>query len=165
LDKAARGYHAVCDTGSIVFHTASVLVTFAGPVDRRSVKLIFTIQGVKDMSVRMATLLEFDGIDTLPKMLSRRSSCSTSLSLKLKTRATKSDRFASAHHFHPSITPVPIGIGSDGDEKARPPEVTYNRPRCPTFQELHSDAWRSIDLYCGRFEVGVDYICWKRALP
>jgi hypothetical protein len=29
LDKAARGYHAVCDT-SIVFHAASVLVAFAG---------------------------------------------------------------------------------------------------------------------------------------
>jgi len=54
----------VCDTGSILFHAAGVLVTFAGPVDCRSVELIFAVQEVKDMSVRKATLLEFDGIDT-----------------------------------------------------------------------------------------------------
>jgi len=64
-------------------------------VDRKSVELIFAVQEVKDMSVKKATLLEFDGIDTChmcDKDVVTAELLQHFLESKLKTRAAKSGR-------------------------------------------------------------------------
>jgi hypothetical protein len=70
----------------VEFHIDSGIGDFSGDDVNllRSVELIFAVQEAKDVSMRKATLLEFDGVDArhlavLP-------------SFKLKTRANKSGR-------------------------------------------------------------------------
>lgn len=101
-------------------------------VDRKSVELIFAVQEVKDMSVKKATLLEFDGIDTChmcDKDVVTAELLQHFLESKIKDSSGQVRAITPGLHPHTTFESdiVPIGIGSDGDEKARLPEVTYNR--------------------------------------